>query len=196
MRQFLLILVLTLFDPVAVPAQDTDYVNVIIADLDRDKRDDTFRICPQNSGICLAYRLSSMDFSEMKSGTLESLGESSALKIRDGVVSLTNLFMRGSNVFKFRYDSKTGDFLVIGYDNTQMGNAAGDGSGSSSYNLLTGVYKAQWYYWDEERRKLEPRPAISEKLEITPYKLQDFGESLIEEFYQLDFRLYETMLLR
>jgi hypothetical protein len=96
------------------------------------------------------------------------------------VVVLAINYMRASYTYKFRYDPKLKQIKVIGYDNEQFGNAVNDGSGMSSYNLLTGAFEANWNHWNDKKKQLIADPKISKKLPIKTYLLKDFSDSMIE----------------
>lgn len=97
--------------------------------------------------------------------------------------------MRGENYFKFRYDRKLKKIVLIGYDNTQYGNAANDGSGNSSYNLITGAYEANWSYIDEQTQELIPYPKITKKLPVKIYTLKEFCDKTIEALNKIEYKL-------
>lgn len=150
-------------------------------DFDGDKKADVFQI---KSGH-LSYTLSSQKGKETQSQGV-SYSDRTWLELSKNVVVYQCAFNRGQNTFKFRYDPKLKQFKLIGYDNEQFGNAANDGSGRSSYNLLTGDYVANWNYFDNEKEVLVARPEVRKKLPLKTYLLKDFGEAMIDQLYEID----------
>ena len=150
-------------------------------DFDGDKKTDVFQI---KNGV-LAYALSSVGNKEVRSKG-GSPADNTWLELSKNVVVYHCQFMRGTNTFKFRYDPKIKQFKLIGYDNEQFGNALNDGSGRSSYNLLTGDYQANWFYYDEKKQDLMPKPAIKKKWPVKTYLLKDFGEETIDQLYEVE----------
>lgn len=151
-------------------------------DFDGDGKNDVFQI----KGGYLTYALSSQGSKEVKSKVIGYETEMLSLELKKNVVSFSIGFMRGSNTFKFRYDSKISDFKVIGYDNEQFGNAVHDGSGASSYNLLTGDYEANWMEYNEAKEELLGKPTIKKKLPIKVYAFKGFGEDMIGKISEVD----------
>lgn len=158
-----------------------DIPQKVTYDFDGDKKTDVFQI---KDGL-LVYALSSQGKKEVKSKG-GSYADRTWLKLQKNVVVFHCQFMRASNTFKFRYDSKLKQFKLIGYDNEQFGNAANDGSGTSSYNLLTGDYIANWNIYDYKKEELVARPTIKKKLPVKVYLLKDFGDDMIDALYQVD----------
>lgn len=69
---------------------------------------------------------------------------------------------------------------LIGMDRYEFGNAANDGSGESSVNLLTGDYIGDWNYYDpsanEEAGELIKIPTIKTKMLFAKIYLEAFSE--------------------
>lgn len=163
-------------------AQDTESANQKVTfDFDGDQMTDVVEI---KDGL-LVYTLSSQNNKPVQSKGM-SFADVHSLSLAKNVVVLHCQFMRGENTFKFRYDSKIKAFKLIGYDNEQYGNATNDGSGSASYNLLTGDYVATWHYYDQKKEDLKTYPVINKKMSIKVYLLKDFGEEMIDEMYDID----------
>jgi hypothetical protein len=63
-----------------------------------------------------------------------------------------------------------------------LGNAANDGSGESSVNLLTGDYIGEWNYFDplanKKRGALIKLPAIKTKMSDNKIFLEDFSDAI------------------
>jgi hypothetical protein len=167
----------------AIPAAAQEGKQKISFDFDGDKKMDVFQIKDGK----LVYALTSQ-----ANKTVTSKGGSYAdqtyLELKGNVIVYHCIFMRASNTFKFRYDAKLKAIRLIGYDNEQFGNALNDGSGLSSYNLLTGDYKAQWNYFDRKKGELMAYPPVSKKYPAKVYLLKDFGEEVVDALYQVDAR--------
>jgi hypothetical protein len=155
----------------------------IVFDFDGDKKADVFQIKDGK----LSYALTSQG-----NKTITSKGGSYAdqtyLELKGNVVIYHCIFMRASNTFKFRYDARLKAIRLIGYDNEQFGNAVNDGAGLSSYNLLTGDYKAQWNYFDQKKGELIAAPPVSKKYPAKVYLVKDFGDEVVDALYQVDAR--------
>ncbi len=112
----------------------------------------------------------------LKSGTLSMC--CGVISQKGGVVQVQSRGMRGFSYYKFRWDKSAKDFRLIGYDTESFGNAAGDGSGKSSLNLLTGAYAGSFHKWSAGRRKLLPQPAIRSTKPLSKrIYLSSFGEA-------------------
>ncbi len=127
--------------------------------------------------------------------TLTSGGQSRTLKLQKNVVVLACQFMRAENTFKFRYDPKLKQMKLIGFDNVQYGNAANDGSGNSSYNLLTGVYEATWNYYDHKKEQLIALPKVTKKYPIKNFTLNKFSDAVVDQLYNVGFDLLPERLI-
>lgn len=165
---------------VRAQAQD-ELPQKVVYDFDGDGKEDVFQI---GEGY-LSYALSSQKEKEVRSKGA-GYSDQTWLELVKNVVVYQCQFNRGQNTFKFRYDPKLGQFKLIGYDNDQFGNAVNDGSGSVSYNLLTGSYIAQWFYFDHKKEILIRKPEIRKKLLVKPYLFTDFGDAMIDQLYEMD----------
>lgn len=152
-------------------------------DFDGDKKADVFEI--KNGKLSCMLSAQGNKSVSSKGG---SYADRTWLELKGNVVVYHCSFMRGANTFKFRYDARLKAMRLIGYDNEQFGNAANDGSGSSSYNLLTGDYKANWNYYDAKKQELVPNPPVSKKYPSKVYLLKDFGDEVVDVLYQVDAR--------
>ncbi len=154
--------------------------------IDNDSYDDTIKLVAVENGYEIQFALSSKKYVLEKSSVLENTGDVNSIQLNNKVITLYNSFMRGSNMFTFKYDNNIKKILVIGYDNDQFGNAVNDGSGRASYNMATGIYNAQWYGYSQTKEKLMKLPAIHKKRKKKIYLLENFGEKMLEEFYNID----------
>jgi hypothetical protein len=162
-------------------------------DFETDGIMDNATIKKTEEGYFLQYTLSS-DGKRHTTPTITMGGDENSLSVKKNVLTISSQFMRGENYFKFRYDSKLKKIILIGYDNTQYGNATQDGSGSSSYNLLTGNYVANWNSFDEKKNKLIALPPISKKLPIKTYPLDKFSDDAISELDNVGYQLLPAKL--
>jgi len=162
--------------------------NSISYDFDKDGKMDKFEIKNKDSVFFISYLLTSEPKITHYSKSIGLNGINSMLQLQNNVVILTNSFMRSANYFKFRYDLQLRKFKLIGYENEQFGNAVHNGAGLSSYNLLTGNYVANWSYYNERKNKLFSTPTIRKKIPTKVYIISQFGDEMIDELYDLDYK--------
>lgn len=158
----------------------------VTADLDGDTTPDRFEIITTDQGFKIGYALSTQGSKPLFSQVVTSAGDETKVSVNKNVVTLTIGYMRAIYTYKFRYDPKLKQIKVIGYDNEQFGNAANDGAGMSSYNLLTGGYVAQWNHYDEKKKVLVADPKISKKLPLKDYVLKNFSDKVIDELNSVE----------
>ncbi len=174
-----IILLCSLVLSVAVSyAQETK----VTADLDGDGKPDKFWI----NGDKVQYQLSTQKNVTKSSKPLDIEGLNNTLSVSKNVVSMSMWAMRYGGSLKLRYDKIAGDFRVIGHDSENFGPANNDGSGKSSYNLLTGDYVANWNRWDEEKEKLIPQPTIKKKIPAKKYYLLKLDDKALEEISSVE----------
>ena len=126
--------------------------NQIQIDFENDGKMDNANLKKTEEGYFIQYTLST-DGKKHTTKIITMGGQENKLTVKKNVLIINSQFMRGENYFKFRYDKKQKKIILIGYDNNQYGNASNDGSGSSSYNLITGNYEANWYSFDENKNE-------------------------------------------
>ncbi len=164
----------------------------LIKDLDGDGRADTVRIDPERT--VLVCRLSSQPFRTIESGLIETLTEQSGLKATRSGFEFYNNFMRAGYGAQFRYNAKTQHLQLIGLSRYEFGNAANDGSGESSVNLLTGDYIGNWNYYDfdanDGKGALIKIPPIKTKMPFRIINLEAFGEATYDTFASRCYQLY------
>ena len=154
----------------ASPSDDT-----LSGDLDHDRIADTLIYDRANTTIIC--KLSSQNFRGIKSQSIENTDEAmSGLRIRGDEFDFFNSWMRAGYICAFRYDKKLKKIRLIGMSREEFGNAANDGSGHSSVNLLTGSYIGEWNYYDYEKEKLISIPAIKRKMVFVPVFLEAFSD--------------------
>lgn len=136
-------------------ASGTD--NIVKFDFDKDGIQDLFYVMEsENSTVFRASLRNGQVLLDSKSDG--SIGCCSAVSIKGNVVTCATKGMRGFTYYRWRYDGTLKNFRLIGYDTESFGNAANDGSGKSSLNLLTGAYQNAFNYVDEKKDKLVAAP--------------------------------------
>ncbi|RYD50959.1 MAG: hypothetical protein EOP52_11150 [Sphingobacteriales bacterium] len=165
----------------------------LVKDLDTDGRADTVRIDPDRTVIvCL---LSSKQFRKLESQPIETLTEQSGIKATRNGFEFYNNFMRAGYGAQFRYQPATQKVQLIGLSRYEFGNAANDGSGESSVNLLTGDYIGNWNYYDFNAKDgdgaLIQIPPIKTRMPFQVSNFEAFGEATYEAFATRCYRLYE-----
>ena len=167
--------------------------NQIQIDFENDGKMDNANLKKTEEGYFIQYTLST-DGKKHTTKIITMGGQENKLTVKKNVLIINSQFMRGENYFKFRYDKKQQKIILIGYDNNQYGNASNDGSGSSSYNLITGNYEANWYSFDENKNELFLLPTISKKLPIKIYTMDNFSDKTIEEIDDIGYKLLPEKL--
>lgn len=162
-------------------------------DLDNDGKPDNVSLIQNGDNeYSIQYTLSE---SGKKHATQNiSGGDENKLSVKNNILIVSSQFMRGENYFKFRYDKRRKEIILIGYDNIQYGNATNSGSGNESYNLLTGDYEAKWNWFDEKTGKLISLPTIRKKLPIHIFTLEDFSNRTIDTLYDLGYKYLPKQL--
>lgn len=160
-----------------------------VADLDGDRIADTFYF--DNTRRVIVCRLSTNQFRERISQPVELANPHSGVRKWRGGFEFYDNFMRAGYTAQFRYDPKTKEIQLIGLTRYEFGNAANDGSGEDSYNLLTGDYVGEWHYYDHEKEKLIRLPAIKTKMRFPKIKLQDFSDSTYFDYAGKSADLYQ-----
>lgn len=181
---FLIIIFLISFKTVA---QDT-----LEKDLDFDGVADTVYIDRDESTIvCL---LSTKKFQKIESKPIEILNEQSLIKDARNGFYFENHWMRAGYSNQFRYDKNNGKIRLIGMSRYEFGNAANDGSGESSINLLTSDYIGNWHYYDmtanNNEGELVKIPSIKTKMYFNKIYLKDFNDEVYFGFADQCSELY------
>jgi len=150
----------------------------LVKDIDFDGRNDTVYIDQKLQQIIC--RLSTQNFKKLKSKTFEMSGDNTFIKsIRNGF-ELRNNWMRSGFACQFRFEKVEKRIRLIGITEYAFGNAANDGSGEASANLLTGDYIGNWNYYDHlaknEKGELVKIPTIKTKLKFNKIYLEGFNE--------------------
>ncbi|GAA0721296.1 hypothetical protein GCM10009430_22400 [Aquimarina litoralis] len=161
-------------------------------DIDFDGVEDTVYIDPDKSTIvCL---LSSIQFEKIESKPIDILNEQSFIKDARNGFYFENHWMRAGYSNQFRYDKKNGKIRLIGMSRYEFGNAANDGSGESSVNLLTSDYIGNWHYYDmtanNNEGELVKIPSIKTKMYFDKIYLEDFNDEVYFGFADQCSELY------
>lgn len=148
----------------------------LIKDIDFDGKKDTVYIDQKEWKI--VCRLSTQNFKKLKSKQIETSGDNSYIKATRNGFEIRVNWMRSGYADQFRYERLEKRIRLIGFTEYSLGNAAGDGSGEASANLLTGDYIGNWHYYDHlannENGELVKIPTIKTKLKFAKVYLEDF----------------------
>ncbi len=166
----------------------------VLIDFDNDGIMDKANLITTNNGYRdgsyrIEFTVSSHGGQTQSTQLITFTGMEVNLTVAKNVLVIHPQFMREENIFKFRYDSKLKKIILIGYENTQYGNLSHNGSGGSSFNLITGAYEATWSCFDEKKEDLIEFPKISKKLPIKIYTLNQFSDKTIDIMYEIDYKL-------
>lgn len=71
----------------------------------------------------------------------------------------------------YRYETVSGRFRLVKCLHKNYGNAANDGMGTMSLDLLTGIFTGEWTYYDYEAEKLVPLPKVTVLVDNPPIYL-------------------------
>lgn len=179
---------LTLIFTLTIVANFTFGQNKLVTDIDYDgKYDSIFIEINKSTIVCL---LSTLNYKPVSSKPIEILNEQSGIiKTKNGF-AFFNDWMRAGYKNYFRYNSKTKKIQLIGMSRYEFGNAAQDGSGESSVNLLTGDYIGNWKYYDIEKDNLIKIPTIRTKIKVKPINLEDFNDEIYFNYAESCSKLY------
>ena len=150
------------------------FAQKLVKDIDCDGKQDSVYMDQKESRI--VCRLSSQNFKKIKSKPFEILNEMSGIVDAKNGFAFFNDWMRAGYKNQFRYNKKTKKVQLIGMSRYEFGNAANDGSGVSSVNLLNGDYIGDWNYYDLLANKLVKIPTIKTKMKFKEINLEDFEE--------------------
>lgn len=156
------------------------------ADLDGDKKRDSFMVLELEAGD--DGRVLTLMSSQKKPALSPTIALCcGSLTVNKNVVVAVSRGMRGFSTFRFRWEAAAKDFRLIGFDTESFGTASGDGSGTTSLNLLNGAYSEALNHWDEVCEELVPLPPKKRTLKINrKVYLRQWSED-VEQW------LYDTM---
>ena len=150
----------------------------LVKDIDLDGKNDTVYL--DQSDYRIVCRLSSQNFRKLKSKPVETSGDNSYIKPKRNGFEISVNWMRAGYACQFRYEKAEKCIRLIGISEYAFGNAANDGSGEASANLLTGDYIGNWNYFDHlannEKGELVKIPTIKTKMKFKKIYLEDFDE--------------------
>ena len=162
--------------------------NKLIKDIDNDGIKDTVFVNAEKSTI--VCKLSTLDYKSISSKPIEILNEFSGIIETKNGFEFFNDWMRAGYKNQFRYNSKTKKIQLIGMSRYEFGNAANDGSGESSVNLLTGNYIGNWNYYDMEKDILIKIPTTKTKMKYKIINLENFSDETYFSYAEKCAELY------
>lgn len=147
-------------------------------DIDFDGKNDTVYI--DQKELKIVCRLSTQNFKKLKSKPIEMSSDNTFIKATRNGFEVRNNWMRSGYAGQFRYEKTEKRIRLIGITEYAFGNAANDGSGEASANLLTGDYIGNWNYYDHlannENGELVKIPTIKIKIKFKKIYLEEFDE--------------------
>lgn len=150
----------------------------LVKDIDFDGKNDTVYIDQKEFEIIC--RLSTQSFKKIRSKPIEMSSDNTYIKSTRNGFELRNNWMRSGYAGQFRYEKLEKRIRLIGITEYAFGNAANDGSGEASANLLTGDYIGNWNYFDhlanKENGELVKIPTIKAKMKFKKIYLEEFDE--------------------
>lgn len=172
MKKLLMIMVI-LGTYISVFGQDK-----LVKDIDFDGKKDTVYI--DQKALQIVCRLSTENFKKLRSKTIEMSSDNTYINSTRNGFELRNNWMRAGYACQFRYEKLEKRIRLIGITEYAFGNAANDGSGEASANLLTGDYIGNWHYFDHlannEKGELVKIPTIKTKMKFSKIYLEQFSE--------------------
>jgi hypothetical protein len=162
-------------------------------DFDNDGKIDKMIIDQKDQEYSITYTLSTQK-KTFKTPMITLGGQENSVSMAKNVIVFHSQYMRGENTYRFRYDDKLKQLKIIGFDNTQYGNATNDGSGTSSYNLSTGQYIANWNHFDEKKNKLVAVPKISKKYPLKNYTVNQLNDDVISQLQDVGYELLPSYM--
>lgn len=148
----------------------------LVKDIDNDGVKDVVCVGPEE--LTIDCKLSTKKFKRISSEPIEILNLPSGFKKTKNGFEFFNNWMRAGYKCQFRYNSKTKKIQLIGISLYEFGNAANDGSGEGSINLITGDYIGDWNYWDSKKNELIKIPTIKTKMKTKAVNLEDFSDAI------------------
>jgi len=162
--------------------------NKLVKDIDNDgKNDSVFVDVEKSTIVCI---LSTLNYKSVSSKPIEILNEPSGITETKNGFEFFNDWMRAGYKNQFRYNTQTKKIQLIGMSRYEIGNAANDGSGESSVNLLTGDYIGNWNYSDQETDILIKIPTIKTKMKFKNINFEDFAEETYFNYAEKCAELY------
>ncbi|SOD90021.1 hypothetical protein [Spirosoma fluviale] len=148
--------------------------NLIQKDFDGDGHPDYFGVIERGeTEVKLISQLSTLKNKILLSESIELYRCCASMVLKKDVIQITTDFTPTFAHYKFRYDGRSSNFQLIGYDAIEGGTTEG---GSSSFNLLTNTYENNFSYYDHKKQQVVSCPAVKAKLTIQKILLTDFGQ--------------------
>lgn len=141
-----------------------------VADMDLDGITDSIRYNFQEE--FLRFLLSSRKFEPMDI-PWPKIPCRCTIEAINGGFTYETLCMRAFANYSYLYDKEVGKFRWTGFSDEYLGNAANDGSGTQSFDLITGEYVADFKYFGMDLNYLFSLPTITEKYDVPPIYLGD-----------------------
>ncbi|RZL23834.1 MAG: hypothetical protein EOO96_23395 [Pedobacter sp.] len=161
----------------------------LVKDIDFDGKKDTVYTDLKTAEI--VRRLSTQNFKKISTKVFEVSNDNAHVESTKNGFEYRCNWMRTGYANQFRYNKTLKKVQLIGMSRYAFGNAANDGSGKSSVNLLTGDYIGDWNYFDENKRKLIKIPTIKTKMAFPKVFLENFSEETYFSFADKCSKLYE-----
>jgi len=157
-------------------------------DIDKDGIQDS--VVLDTARMKIICKLSTQDYKPIESMELENYGNLDYIMSDDSGFSYHNNWMRAGYSCYFGYEENTKRIRMIRMTRYEFGNAANDGSGESSVDLLTGEYSGSWNYFDYERLELFAIPTINTQMHFPAIYLEDFSDETYFSFGEKCAELY------
>ncbi len=156
----------------------------LIKDLDFDGIDDS--VYYDENSYTVICKLSTQKFKPIVNDLIETYGNGIYVTDAKNGFYINISWMRSGISSQFRYNKKTKKMQLIGMSRYEFGNAANDGSGESSVNLLTGDYIGDLNFYDHlannEEGELIKIPTIKTKMKFIEINLEDFSDGTFFDF--------------
>ncbi|GAA4114592.1 hypothetical protein GCM10022393_14160 [Aquimarina addita] len=154
--------------------------STLVKDIDGDRINDSIYI-DQNRIIC---KLSTQSYSSLMSGEVmqESMSGSFPISATKNGFDYSIILRRAGSKAQFRYNPTIKNVELIGLSRYEFGNAANDGSGESSINLLTNRYIGNWSFYDITKERLIKIPTIDIGMVLPKIKFNEFTDAYIDIF--------------
>ncbi|MBC8986735.1 hypothetical protein H9X96_13210 [Pedobacter sp. N36a] len=155
--------------------------DTLLKDLDADQHPDS--IFFDKASARIICKLSSQGFQEIKSKEIENIDlVMTGIRALENGFEFFNNWMRAGYTCFFRYDKNSKKIRLASMSRYEFGNAANDGSGNSSINLVTHQYIGNWNYYNEEKEKLIKMPVIKKSWVLPVTALEDFSDQEVEQY--------------
>lgn len=163
------------------PSYISDY---IFSTIDNDDITDSIYYHTPDSTI--VFLLSSLNFQPLRlKYCMENDNSIRSLTAHKGGFAITTNHMRSWNSSTYTYEPDSKRFRFSGYYEENYGNAANDGSGTMSLDLIEGKFVGDWYYYDHEIDSLIGLPPVTVHVDNPPIYWEDDELSIVFPGYDL-----------